>query len=169
MKTFSAVIVLAALFVIPASAAAKPKDSDKRAAIAQCKSERGKSKAEHRAFKAKYHSFSRCTHRELSAAKAARRVAAQECKAERADEEFPATHDDKSFEDFYGTNHNHRNAFGKCVSTNADDEDDADAVDEDDDAVDEHDDGQSDDEHGSGQEHHHQHDDGSDDDGSDDA
>ena len=162
MKTFSAFIVLAALLVVPASAMAKPKDSDKRAAIAQCKSERGKSKATHRAFKAKYHSFSRCTHRELSAAKAARHVAAQQCRMERADEEFPATHEDKSFEDFYGTNHNHRNAFGKCVSTNADGEDDADAVDEG------NDDEQGDDDQASQQGHDHGNDTGSDDDSNDD-
>ena len=57
MKTLSAVIVAVAILVVPGTAAAKSKDPDKRAAIAQCKAERGKSKASHRAFKAKYHSF----------------------------------------------------------------------------------------------------------------
>jgi hypothetical protein len=137
MKTLSAVIVLAAVLVLPAGAVAKPDASDKRAAIAQCKSERGKSKATRRAFKAKYHSFSRCIHQntaeERAERKAARKQAAKECKAERADADFPATHDGKTFQEFYGKNKNGRNAFGKCVSTKARElkakEDEADAQD----------------------------------------
>jgi hypothetical protein len=123
MKTLSAVIVLAAVLVLPAGAVAKPDASDKRAAIAQCKSERGKSKATRRAFKAKYHSFSRCIRQnaaeEHAEKAAARRNAAKECKAERADADFPATHDGKTFQEFYGKNKNGKNAFGKCVSTKA--------------------------------------------------
>jgi hypothetical protein len=45
--------------------------------------------------------------------------AAQQCRAERSDANFPATHGGKSFTDFYGKNHNKRNAFGKCVSQKA--------------------------------------------------
>jgi len=45
--------------------------------------------------------------------------AAQQCRAERSDPNFAATHDGKTFEQFYGTNANQRNAFGKCVSTKA--------------------------------------------------
>jgi hypothetical protein len=47
--------------------------------------------------------------------------AAKECKAEKAqsDEEFGLTHDGKTFTQFYGTNTNGRNAFGKCVSSKA--------------------------------------------------
>jgi hypothetical protein len=123
MKTFSAVIVLAAVLVVPATAVAKPDASDKRAAIAQCKAERGKSKATRRAFKAKYHSFSRCIHQnaveEHAEMKAALKNAAKECKAERADADFPASHDGKTFQELYGTGKNGRNAYGKCVSQKA--------------------------------------------------
>jgi hypothetical protein len=123
MKTLSAVIVLAAVLVLPAGAVAKPDASDKRAAIAQCKSERGKSKATRRAFKAKYHGFSRCIHQnaaeEHAEKKTALKNAAKECKAERADADFPAAHDGKTFQQFYGKNKNGKNAFGKCVSTKA--------------------------------------------------
>jgi hypothetical protein len=42
--------------------------------------------------------------------------AAKECKAEARDEDFASSHDDKSFSEYYGTNANHRNAYGKCVS-----------------------------------------------------
>jgi hypothetical protein len=45
--------------------------------------------------------------------------AAQECRAERGDPNFAASHDGKSFTDFYGTNRNKKNAFGKCVSRKA--------------------------------------------------
>jgi hypothetical protein len=45
--------------------------------------------------------------------------AAQQCRAERGDASFAASHDGKSFTDFYGTNHNKKNAFGKCVSQKA--------------------------------------------------
>lgn len=159
MKTLSAVIVLVAVVALPAGAVAKPNASDKRAAIAQCKAERGKSKATRRAFKAKYHSFSRCVRQnaneEQAERRAARRQAREDCKgqkpfgkcvsakmralkakedeadaqevaefknaakacqAESSDPGFPAAHDGKSFSDFYGTNSNRRNAFGKCVS-----------------------------------------------------
>jgi hypothetical protein len=165
MKTLSIAIVLIAMLAIPAGVAAKPDPSDKRAAIAQCKSERGKSKATRKAFKAKYHSFSRCVRQnaaeEAAERKAARTNAAKECQAEKAkgknafgkcvsakareqkaaddsedaqevqefknaakqcqaesaDPNFASTHDGKTFEQFYGTNKNGRNAFGKCVSS----------------------------------------------------
>jgi hypothetical protein len=45
--------------------------------------------------------------------------AAQQCRAERSDPNFAAGHGGKSFTDFYGTNHNKKNAFGKCVSQKA--------------------------------------------------
>ncbi len=45
--------------------------------------------------------------------------AAQQCRAERGDASFAASHDGKSFTDFYGKNHNKKNAFGKCVSQKA--------------------------------------------------
>ncbi len=45
--------------------------------------------------------------------------AAQQCRAERSDANFAASHGGKSFTDFYGTNKNKKNAFGKCVSQKA--------------------------------------------------
>ena len=45
--------------------------------------------------------------------------AAQQCRAERSDPDFAAAHDGKSFTDFYGSNKNKKNAFGKCVSKKA--------------------------------------------------
>jgi hypothetical protein len=50
---------------------------------------------------------------------AAKTNAAKECKAERADAGFAAAHGGKTFEQFYGTNKNGKNAYGKCVSSKA--------------------------------------------------
>ena len=111
------------MLVLPAGAVAKPDHSDKRAAIEQCKAERGKTKATRTAFKAKYHSFSRCVRQnaaeEHAEKQAALKNAAKQCKAERADPDFAAAHDGKTFQEFYGKNKNGKNAFGKCVSTKA--------------------------------------------------
>jgi hypothetical protein len=129
MKTILTAVLGAALLVLPAGAVAKPQgtdkpnNSEKRAAIKQCKAERGKTKATRKAFKTKYHSFSRCVRQnaaeEHAENKAALRNAAKECKAERSDPDFAATHDGKSFQEFYGTGKNGKNAYGKCVSTKA--------------------------------------------------
>jgi hypothetical protein len=48
----------------------------------------------------------------------ARSNAARDCRAERADQNFPAAHEGKTFEQFYGTG-NGKNAFGRCVSQKA--------------------------------------------------
>jgi hypothetical protein len=108
---------------------AKPHGPDKRAAIAQCKSERGKSKATRKAFKAKYHSFSRCVRQNTAEERAERQAAlehaAKQCKAERSDPNVATAHDGKTFEQFYGTNGNGKNAYGKCVSAKAREEKDA--------------------------------------------
>jgi hypothetical protein len=123
MKIFLTTILGAAVLVLPAGAVAKPDHADKRAAIAQCKQERGKTKATRQAFKAEYHSFSRCvrenTTEEAAERRAALKNAAKQCRAERADEGFAADHGGKTFREFYGTNKNGKNAYGKCVSSKA--------------------------------------------------
>jgi hypothetical protein len=116
MRKMTAAIGLAALLAVPAGAEAqqKPGKGDKRAAVAQCKSERGKTKATREAFKAKYRSMRRCVRQkaaeEAGEREAAQKNAAKECKAERA-----AT-GAQAFAEKYGSNRNRRNAFGKCVS-----------------------------------------------------
>jgi hypothetical protein len=68
-------------------------------------------------------SFGKCVSSKVQATEAQEQEnlqnAAQQCRAERSDPNFAASHDGKSFTDFYGTNHNKRNAFGKCVSGKA--------------------------------------------------
>jgi hypothetical protein len=91
-----------------------------------CKAERAELGAE--AFAEKYGSnknrknaFGKCVSRGAKPAvneETQERInAAKACKAEQADPNFAATHDGKTFSEFYGTNPNDKNAFGKCVST----------------------------------------------------
>jgi hypothetical protein len=68
-------------------------------------------------------SFGKCVSSKVGSAQAQQdenvQNAAQQCRAERSDPSFAASHDGKSFTDFYGTNKNKKNAFGKCVSQKA--------------------------------------------------
>jgi hypothetical protein len=125
MKRITLAIGLVAALALPALATAKPPvdQANMQAAHAQCKTERGKTKATREAFKAKYHSMSRCV-RENAAEEAAEEAAAQknaskECKAEAADPGFATAHEGKTFAEFYGANGNGKNAHGKCVSAKA--------------------------------------------------
>jgi hypothetical protein len=125
MKRITLAIGLVAVLALPALAAAKPPvdQENMQAAHAQCKAERGKTKATREAFKAKYQSMSRCVREnaaeEAAEEEAAHKNAAKECKAEAADPNFAATHEGKTFAEFYGANGNGKNAHGKCVSTKA--------------------------------------------------
>ena len=113
------VITAAALvaFAAPAgTAAATTSKADKQEAKKECRALRGTIKAEREAFRAEFSSFGACVHKKASEAKAerkeARRNAAQECRDERS--KGP-----EAFREKYGTNHNKKNAFGKCVSQKA--------------------------------------------------
>jgi hypothetical protein len=107
---------LIAAVAVPVTAAAKPTKTDRKDAARECKAERGDSAAAREAFKARYRTFGKCVSRRARDEAAERKVAhtnaAKECKAERAE-------DPEAFEDKYGTNHNKKNAFGKCVSGKA--------------------------------------------------
>ncbi|MGI8726315.1 MAG: hypothetical protein ACR2K6_01355, partial [Solirubrobacterales bacterium] len=51
--------------------------------------------------------------------------------AERADEGFAGSHENQSFQDFYGSSESQgKNAFGKCVSSKAQEADEADEMDD---------------------------------------
>jgi hypothetical protein len=125
MKRITLAIGLVAVLALPALATAKPPvdQANMQAAHAQCKTERGKTKATREAFKAKYQSMSRCVREnaaeEAAEEAAAHKNAAKECKAEAADPAFAAAHGGKTFAEFYGTNRNGKNAYGKCVSAKA--------------------------------------------------
>jgi len=118
MKKITLVAGLALILVLPTVASAKPTPDkgDKRAAQAECKALRGTTTATHEAFRALQKSFVACVRaksaEEAQEEQTAHKNAAKECKAER-------DADRTAFNDKYGTNANKRNAFGKCVSQNA--------------------------------------------------
>ena len=74
------------------------------------------------AFKLLYGSnnaYGKCVSKAASAASQSTTNASKLCAAERADATFAASHDGKTFAQFYGSGPNGRNAFGKCVSSKA--------------------------------------------------
>lgn len=60
-----------------------------------------------------------CLAKQAQTSSTAAKNAAKACRAEQEDANFAAGHGGKSFDDYYGTNGNKRNAFGKCVSAKA--------------------------------------------------
>jgi hypothetical protein len=63
--------------------------------------------------------FGKCVSKWTRAEHQNRLSARSQCAAEQADPNFPASHDDKSFAQFYGTGPKGANAFGRCVSGKA--------------------------------------------------
>jgi hypothetical protein len=116
MKTILAATGLALVLFVPMGAIAKPDKAERDAARAECKSERGTSKATKKLFNLNYEGFADCMGKKAEEEEAendeAARNAAQECKAERAANA-------EAFKTLYGTNENGKNAFGKCVSGKA--------------------------------------------------
>jgi hypothetical protein len=118
MKTITLVAGLALALTLPASAIAKPSvdREDRRQAKAECKMLRGKTAATREAFRDEFRGFRACVRakaaEEAKEEQAARRNAAKDCRAERAE-------DPEAFAETYGTGPRKRNAFGKCVSEHA--------------------------------------------------
>jgi hypothetical protein len=116
MKRILIATGVAVALVLPTGAVAKPDQAEKNAAKAECKAERGKSRATREAFRAKYDDFSACVRKNAAEEEAenesAHKNAAKECKAER-------DADPAAFRTEYGDNENGKNAFGKCVSEKA--------------------------------------------------
>ena len=74
-----------------------------------------------------YKNTGECVSKQAALANANKANAAKACKAEMADTTFPTTHDNKTFDQFYGTNagngngngKGNSNAYGNCVSQKA--------------------------------------------------
>ena len=109
---------------------AKQEDQAKTNASKQCKAEKA---ADPAAFKTKYgtgkngsNAHGKCVSQKAKENKAEADKqeqqdvnSAKECRAEQAQnpDDFKAAHGGKTFAEFYGTNENGKNAFGKCVSS----------------------------------------------------
>lgn len=118
-----------ALAAFPAAAVAQtPDDGDRRNAARECRAERTAMGTEN--FNNTYgtnrndrNAFGKCVSRrardEAREESQARSNASRDCRAEREDPNFAATHGGQTFEQFYGTGPRGRNAFGRCVSQKA--------------------------------------------------
>ena len=124
MKRSIAAAAALAVFAVPAGAAAAPSDEDRTNAAKECRTERGSTDATREAFRVKYgtnkngkNAFGKCVSRrakaEESEGETAKSNAAKECKDERAEI------GQQPFAEKYGTNQNGKNAYGKCVSSQA--------------------------------------------------
>jgi hypothetical protein len=120
------ILVAVAALAVPAVAAADGQSSS--TAEQQCRAERAQMGIA--AFKALYgtnhnrsNAFGKCVSHRAKANAGAQQQAAQtapaKCRAEQADPNFAAAHGGKTFAQFYGTNRNGKNAFGKCTSQKA--------------------------------------------------
>jgi hypothetical protein len=69
------------------------------------------------AFAHAYATFGACVSRYAPVEQQVTVSATATCTAQQADPNFAATHDGKTFAQFYGTGKNDRNAFARCVST----------------------------------------------------
>jgi hypothetical protein len=124
MKKLLIVSILAAL-IVPAASLGDPNGGDRENAARACRAIRALLGPE--IFRQTYgtvqskrrNAFGRCVSHWTRAEQQNRVSARAACSAEQADADFPATHDGKTFAEYYGTGPKHRNAFGKCVSSKA--------------------------------------------------
>jgi hypothetical protein len=124
MRHITILAALAAL-AIPAMAVAADPTSNPNSPAAQCRAERSAMGVTN--FKNTYgtnadksNAFGKCVSKHAKSQDANDANAAKRCKAERDDPNFAASHGGKTFAEFYGTNKNGKNAFGKCVSRKGD-------------------------------------------------
>lgn len=119
------VAALAALVVPAASFAGAPTGPDRENGARACRALRVSMGEEN--FKIAYgtaetnrrNAFGRCVSQWARSEHQSRIAARAACAAEQSDPNFAATHDGKSFDEFYGTGPQHSNAFSKCVSSKA--------------------------------------------------
>lgn len=102
--------ICVALVAVPASMASGGQSS----AQAQCTKLRASMGAQ--AFAAAYPSFGACVSKLAPVDQGNTAAAQATCQAQQADTNFAASHGGKTFDQFYGTGPQGKNAFGRCVS-----------------------------------------------------
>jgi hypothetical protein len=115
------VTLVLALMVAPAAALAgdAASGSDKQNPSEFCQAER--TRLGEALFKTTYgggaNAFGKCVSQRARAREENTENAAKQCKAERSDPNFAASHDGKTFEQAYADGEKAKNAFGKCVTS----------------------------------------------------
>jgi hypothetical protein len=114
-----ALLAILALVAVPAAFAEDPPPSDQASTL--CKQQRTAIGVG--AFKLLYgggsNAHGRCVSKLASTVSNDTANASKQCASERANPNFAADHVGKTFAQFYGTGPHGNNAFGKCVSTKA--------------------------------------------------
>src|SRR3954470_19059257 len=115
-----ALLVVLAFAAVPAAFAADgPSPSSQASTL--CKQQRAAMGTT--AFKLLYggsaNAYGRCVSKLAGTVQSENATAAKQCAAERTDVSFAASHDGKTFQQFYGSGPHGNNAFGKCVSSKA--------------------------------------------------
>jgi hypothetical protein len=129
MKKVMLLGALCVAVVAPAAAtAAEPTPADVKNAAKFCKALRSAADSNFASmFGTKKNAYGKCVsstakkdaNEDAEQEAAAKTNAAKACKAERDDAGFAAAHGGETFAEFYGTNKNGKNAFGRCVSGKA--------------------------------------------------
>jgi hypothetical protein len=124
MRQITIIAAIAGL-AIPVVALAADPTPNPNSPAAQCRAERtamGETnfKNTYGTNANKSNAFGKCVSKHAKSQDNNATNAAKRCKAEQDDPNFAATHGGKTFAQFYGTNKNGKNAFGKCVSRQAD-------------------------------------------------
>jgi len=125
MKTKILIVAALAALVVPAASFGGPSGQDRENGARACKALRSSLGTD--LFRQTYgtvqshrmNAMGKCVSQWTRAAHQNRVSARAACTAEQADPNFAASHDGKSFAEFYGKNANDHNAFGKCVSSKA--------------------------------------------------
>ena len=112
-------VITVALSATTAVAFASPPTATERASAARlCRAQRAQLGAS--AFAQQWggarNAYGKCVSRTAQTLHRNAANASQQCRAERADAAFAASHDGKTFAQYYGTNADLSNAFGNCVS-----------------------------------------------------
>jgi len=120
MRKLLFLLTATAILCVPAVSVAANTPSPAKLAAQICQSLRTKEGKQ--TFRLTYHSFAGCLGKTKPEAGQDIQNAARTCRAQRNDPNFAAAHDNKTFQEFYGTNAGSTqgagmNAFGKCVST----------------------------------------------------
>ena len=123
MKTKILFVAALAVLIVPAASFAGPSGQDRENGARACKALRASLGTD--VFRQTYgtvqshrmNAMGKCVSQWTRASHQNRVSARAACTAEQADPNFAASHDGKSFAEFYGRNANDHNAFGKCVSS----------------------------------------------------
>jgi hypothetical protein len=126
MKSRILIAAALAVLVVPAASfAGTPNGQDRENGARACRALRVSMTPE--LFRQAYgtvqsnrkNAFGRCVSMWAHTEHQSRVSARSACTAEQADPNFAASHDGKSFDEVYGTGPQHKNAFGRCVSSKA--------------------------------------------------